>query len=182
MPSWSIPLISSFPQDRANPRNLGWFQKRNFTVKLVNPVMNPTPANAFQPDPFTGGRIQDPSDPNNPMPTTHTVSAADASWIICAINIQGQQRYQYSSYNGLCWDGVSTRDVWRRTRYPTFFPPPAVPPQQRSYFACKIDFRGSPGLAKRDQKPIAYFGGDPIYGKAIIFCCVVELFLGRAIC
>lgn len=163
---WSNLLIPLVLQDRDDPNMLGWYQKRNFTVKLVNPAMNPTPANVFQPDPFTGGRIQDPSDARKPMPVTHAVGAADASWVICAINIQGQQRYRYSSYNGLCWDGVSTRDIWNRTRYAAFFPIPLAFPQQRSYFACKIDFRGSPGLAKRDQEPIAYFGGDPIYGKS----------------
>ncbi|KAK9775004.1 putative chitinase [Seiridium cardinale] len=148
--------------DRSDPNNLGWFQKRNFTVQLAYTATSNPSASAFRPSSFTAGRIQDPSDGQAQQPSTHAVSANDASWIICAVNIQGQQRYSYSSFNGWCWDGQSMRDVWNRATYATLFGT-FVPPQQFSYFACKIDFQGSPGLAKRDQVPLGFFGNDPIY-------------------
>ncbi|KAK9415490.1 putative chitinase [Seiridium unicorne] len=148
--------------DRNDPNNLGWFQKRNFTVQLAYTATSNPSASAFRPSSFTAGRIQDPSDSQAQQPSTHAVSANDASWIICAVNIQGQQRYSYSSFNGWCWDGQSTRDVWNRATYTTLFGT-FVPPQQFRYFACKIDFQGSPGLAKRDQVSLGLLGNDPIY-------------------
>jgi hypothetical protein len=152
-------------QDISDPANLGWFQKRNFTVQLAYTAAANPAASAFRPSAFTGGRIQNPSSNQAPRPATNTVGANDASWIICAVNIQGQQRYSYSSFNGWCWDGQSTRDVWNRATYATLFGN-FVPPQQLSYFACKIDFQGSPGLAKRDQVPLGFFGDDAVYGMS----------------
>jgi hypothetical protein len=118
---------------------------------------------AFPPEDFTGGRISNPSRPSAPRPVTNTLTSAD--WIICAVNIRGQQRYRYGNYNGWCWDGASFRDIWNRNTWSALFPQGTVPPQQLSYFACRIDFQGSPGPAKRDQIPLGHFAGQPIYCK-----------------
>jgi hypothetical protein len=147
----------------------GWFHKRNVLVKLAYtdqasgiPPNNP-PNQAFPPQDFQAGRINNPSSASRPRPVTYTVGSAE--WIICALNIMGQQRYRYESYNGWCWDGASWRDIWSRTTYPQLFPNNAARPMQLSYFTCRIDFQGSPGPAKRDQVPLGYFGGHPVFSK-----------------
>ncbi|KAK6063947.1 hypothetical protein SCUP234_13210 [Seiridium cupressi] len=162
------PIAGMSQADRSDPNNLGWFQKRNFTVQLAYTATSNPSASAFRPSSFTAGRIQNPSDGQAQQPSTQAGKANDGGWIICAVNIQGQQWYSYSSFNGWCWDGQSTRDIWNRATYGTLFGT-FVLPQQLSYFACKIDFQGSSGLAKRDQVPLGFFGNDPIYSMSSPF-------------
>lgn len=144
-------------------------------MKLANSAQahgNP-PNLAFPPEDYQAGRISNPSDSSNPRPVTQVVGAAD--WIICAVNTRGQQRYEYGNFNGWCWDGQSMRDIWSATTYAQFYPQGGpVPPTQLSYFACRIDFQGSPGPTKRDQIPLGHFGGEPIYGAfcSVFLCCV----------
>jgi hypothetical protein len=88
---------------------LSWHSKRNFTLQLAYPDDN-NAKDAFTGGSVTGGSLQDPSDNKNPKPATYTLT--DASWIICAVNTMGQQRFQMTSFNGWCWDGVSRRQMW----------------------------------------------------------------------
>ncbi|KAH8892896.1 hypothetical protein GQ53DRAFT_745887 [Thozetella sp. PMI_491] len=99
----------------------------------------------------------------NPQPVTNTLSRAD--WVICAINTRGQQRHHYANFNRWCCDGASFCNIFNLANFPNLYPPGAVPPRRLSYFACRIDFNGSPGPAKRSQVPIGHFGGELVYVK-----------------
>lgn len=148
-----------------NALNEGWHHKRNFTVKLAYTQHAQQASQAFPPQDYTAGRISNPSNNRNPRPATTTVGSA--AWILCAVNTQGQQRYTYGNFNGWCWDGQSYRDMWNRTTYAGVLNGLA-PVQQLSYFACRIDFQGSPGPAKRDQTPLGEFGGQTVYGTLTV--------------
>ncbi|KAI0197886.1 hypothetical protein F4808DRAFT_473454 [Astrocystis sublimbata] len=148
--------LSGQNSDEQPDRSLSWFHKRNFTLHLIsNAVGQPAsfPSNDFSAGTLFPGRAGTP----------FTTTVNDAAWILCAINLRGQERFRWGTnqdgstqHNGYCWDGRTTTAAW--TNGGNF--------QRLSYFSCDIDFTGAPHAnSKRNlMTPIGYFGGEPIYG------------------
>lgn len=126
--------------------HLDWYHKRNFTLFLVNANANTVnlPGSNFNAGTITG---------TNPATTVVTGSA----WIICAVSLRGQKRFQFkkgTGINGYCWDGQSTyaelQGHFQRARY----------------FGCKIDFVGAAFVvgSRKRAEPIGYFHDEAVYG------------------
>lgn len=147
-----VPLSGQDADEKAD-RSLSWYHKRNFTMYLVN--NDGHIAAAFPGHTSATGTLVSNTGAQN-------TNLNDATWIICAISLRGQQRYRWGpnkdgsvKHNGYCWDGVTTRPVWGGVgNFVVIW-----------YFSCDIDFDGAPHQ-KRGEKPgpIGFYGGEPIYG------------------
>lgn len=104
-PHTNVPGLSA--DDRRYPTR-SFFQKRNFTLHLAFPQANANPDSQWPDQAFTSGTISGGTGRNRPV--TRTVGSS--TWIICAVNKMGQQRYRYAGANGYCWDGASTKGAW----------------------------------------------------------------------
>ncbi|RDW72386.1 uncharacterized protein DSM5745_07558 [Aspergillus mulundensis] len=142
-PHTNVPGLTA--DDRRYPKR-SFFQKRNFTLHLAFPQANANPDSQWPDQAFTSGTISGGTGRNRPV--TRTVGSS--TWIICAVNKMGQQRYRYAGANGYCWDGASTKGAWSSVG------------QIIRVFQCKITFAGSAGPAKRDGQPLGYFGDDAV--------------------
>ncbi|RHZ63588.1 uncharacterized protein CDV56_105060 [Aspergillus thermomutatus] len=133
--------------DQVSPDNLGYYHKRNFTLFLSYPRAGQNPDSQWPDQSFTRGTITGKS--GNKGPATDVVGSS--TWVICAVNTMGQQRYQYAGANGMCTDGRTTKKTWDGLY------------DMLVYYQCKISFTGSAGPTKRDNTPLGYLGGDPYY-------------------
>jgi hypothetical protein len=95
--------------DRDDPDNLSYYHKRNFTLFLSYPRAGQNPDSQWPDQDFSSGRITGDSRTNAPVTTT----VGSSTWVICAVNTMGQQRYRFGDRpNGLCTDGQSTKNTW----------------------------------------------------------------------
>lgn len=174
-----------------------YFQRRNFTLKLVVPA-TPLSTTVSFPDGITGLTAQ--------LSATGQL-LTDPATVLCAVNLSGQQRYRIrpGSFNAYCWDGVTLKTEWagyiNHLRYQScvilyfFFPffnslqvtgscLPAVMTSDWSLLTlsvtgrCVVEFvppggnapGGGNGHAKREApKPIGYLDGEPYYGGFFLF-------------
>ncbi|KAF7176523.1 hypothetical protein CNMCM7691_002841 [Aspergillus felis] len=146
VPKVFVPGLSQ--ADRESPDNLSYYHKRNFTLFLSYPRANQNPDGQWPDQSFSSGLITGGSSTNDPVTTT----VGSSTWVICAVNTMGQQRYRFGDRpNGLCTDGQSTKTAWSGL-YTILV-----------VYDCKISFNGSPGPTKRDNTPLGYLSGDPYY-------------------
>lgn len=103
-------IAVSRPQDRRE-EYLSYYHKRNFTVHLAIPSTPNANSISLPGVGGVGADLRDATDRNAPKPVNRRIT--DPTNIICAVNTMGQQRYRLSSYNGWCWDGVTTRPQWK---------------------------------------------------------------------
>ncbi|KAF2489708.1 hypothetical protein BU16DRAFT_566807 [Lophium mytilinum] len=135
-------------------RSLSWYHKRNFTLCLKNNKLSGT--SSFAETTFPTGTLFPGS-----AGSSATTVIGNTPWIICAVNLRGQDRYRWArrksgnlAHNGYCWDDTTMKPVRKGVG------------RQVSvrHFSCDINF-GDAQHVKRGQeaKPIGYFGGEPIY-------------------
>ncbi|RLL93598.1 hypothetical protein CFD26_101115 [Aspergillus turcosus] len=146
VPKVFVPGMSQ--ADRDDVDNLSYYHKRNFTVFLSYPREGQNPNGQWPDQAFDKGTITGDSEKNPPV----TKTVGSSTWVVCAINTRGQQRYRFGNRpNGLCTDGVTTKDTWKGLA------------KILVVYQCKISFQGSPGPTKRDSTPLGYLAGDPYY-------------------
>jgi hypothetical protein len=79
-----------------------WYHKRNLTLFFVNNEISRKasfPGNDFSNGEFGMAR-------GGVRPVTNTIT--NAAWIVCAVSLRGQARYEFArAYNGYCWDGMT---------------------------------------------------------------------------
>jgi hypothetical protein len=144
------PATGMSQADRNDPNNLSYKHKRNFKLFLAYPQANQNPDAQWPDQNYQSGTITG-NDQYGP-PVTTVVGAS--TWVLCAANHRGQQRYRWRAggYNGMCSDGQSTRPTWNNAY------------NSISYYRCRINFAGTPGPQKRDQIPLGHMGSEPYYG------------------
>lgn len=107
VPKTYVPGLSQ--ADRDDPENLSYYHKRNFTLFLSYPRIGQQPDAQWPDQSFTDGTI---TGKGKKPPMTSTVGSS--TWVICAVNTMGQQRYRFGSRaNGLCTDAQTTTKVWK---------------------------------------------------------------------
>ncbi|EAU34904.1 conserved hypothetical protein [Aspergillus terreus NIH2624] len=145
VPKTFVPGLSQ--ADRDSPENLSYYHKRNFTLFLSYPRDGQQPDAQWPNQDFKDGTF---TGKGKPPPVTTTVESS--TWVICAVNTMGEQRYRFGSRaNALCTDAQTTMPVWNGLLHVVKF------------YQCKVGFSGSPGPTKRDNIPLGYLGGEPYY-------------------
>ena len=106
VPKTFVPGLSQ--ADRDSPENLSYYHKRNFTLFLSYPRDGQQPDAQWPNQDFKDGTF---TGKGKPPPVTTTVESS--TWVICAVNTMGEQRYRFGSRaNALCTDAQTTMPVW----------------------------------------------------------------------